>query len=231
MRSAETEDTKLTHEQIYQRVLDDNGETSADDLAKSMGLRGHGAILQHVGKHILAHFQQTGVMLAYPKLNVPLPTIRRSRTPNLATRSSTDAKLQIGSLRLKELGDFDQVASFEVFKHDLDGDQVLVLKPISRFGVDVAVKPPRSSSKRSTKTTETPNASSTAASGSQQTTSSTAIVSAAPTETAPEIRAAVPAEAEDTGLPNTVTPASKVPVVSGTGSALDEDEGLNPQMI
>lgn len=213
--------TNYTPEQIYNRVLEDGGKTPADDLAKEFGFRGHGQILQAIGKHILARMT-VGENLAYPKLNVPLPEVRRSKDLNLAKRAGVDTKLQIGHAKLKELGDFDQVSAFEISVSEQDGAQVLVLKPVARFGdaseVTKASRPTRAKKAEA-------GTSSTLGSGSPSTSTLTVSGNTTATETPAEVKAAIPDE-----IPTKVTPAAAIPEPTAE-TELDDEDALNPNMI
>lgn len=119
-----------TPEFIYNTVLADNGNTPASELATQFGLKNHGQIMQAIGKHILAYFSQTGEMLPYPKMNVTIQETRKVRsTSNHLNRQTPDSPISIKTSKLKELGNFDQVSTFEVSINNGN----IVLTPLARF--------------------------------------------------------------------------------------------------
>lgn len=227
----------LTPEQIYNRIVEDSGRTPADDLAKELGLKSHGMLMQVIGKHLMTVFTQTGEMKPYPQMNIPLPELKKSKTANTAGRRQEDSKLQIGPAKLKELGDFDQVSNFEILVEEREGEKVLVLKPLARFGSTT----PAGKSQSTAKVEKAEPMSSTPVPTSPSTSTSSDESSATATS-APEVQAAIPSavdtgssstESDDSGLgddfiPNVVTPASKVPSVTAEE---EEEDALNNHMI
>lgn len=205
-------------EQIYNMVLEDNGNTNADELAKQFGLRNHGQILQRIGQHILSSMQK-GINLSYPKLNVPLPTVRKTRKLNVAYRSGVETKLQISAAKLKELGNFDEVSTFEITTTELNGENVLVFKPVAFFG---------NNSNPTSSSTSSSSGSNTVGSGSSNMSSSSFTNSNTPTEISQAIPESTTVEISSfDDIPNTVTSSSNVPSVEET----EDEEELNPNMI
>jgi hypothetical protein len=207
-----------TPSEIYNYVLNDNAQTPADDIAKHFGFRSHNQILQAIGKHILAEMQK-GNMISYPKMNISLPTAKRSRGTNITTRSNSDAKLQVGA---NKLGEFDNVSSFEILTKEIDGEQMLVFKPLSRFENTSNNTSSTSGKSQSNSTNSTVNnTSNTVESGSNSTNSSTDNNSEEVTSNpAPELVAAIPASS---------TPISQIPEV--TVDEEDDEFALNANMI
>lgn len=121
----------FTPESIYNAVAADNGKTPAAELAKQFGLKNQGQLMQTLSKHILANFSQNGgQMLPYPPLNVTIQEVRQTRSSsNNVNRYTPDAKLVINTNKLKELGKFDEVSTFEISVQDGN----IVLTPLARF--------------------------------------------------------------------------------------------------
>lgn len=218
-----TDKPNFTAEEIYNRVVEDNGNTNADELAKEFGLRNHGQILQRIGQHILTSMQR-GVTLSYPKLNIPLPTVRKTRKLNVAYRTGVDTKLQISAAKLKDLGGFDEVSTFEISTSEINGENVLVFRPVARFNNTN----PTSNSSSGT-TSQGNSGSNTAESGYSSSNSSTGMSSNTPTE----VSSAIPAdntavEISYDDVPNTVTSSSNVPVVE---ESTEDEEEFNANMI
>lgn len=119
-----------TPEFIYATVFADNGVTPANELATQFGLKNHGQIMQAIGKYILSEFNKTGEMLPYPKMNVTIQETRKVRsTSNHVNRQGPDSPVSIKTSKLKELGNFDQISTFEVSV----SNGALVLTPLARF--------------------------------------------------------------------------------------------------
>ena len=196
----------FTSEQIYQRLIEDNGATPADEMAKSLGLKGHDQLLKHIGKHFYAVTLATGEQPRMPKLNIALPEAKKPKPTNLVTRTAVDARIQIGSVMLKELG-FEEFASFEIQTMQVthEGEEPvlgLYLKPIAKFGDETA--PAVIKRHRRTK----------------------AELEAARAQ-ASSVVPKIEEPATPKGIPATVTPAAQIPVPAG----LDDDDELNANMI
>lgn len=216
-----TDKPNYSPEEIYNRVVADNGVTNADDLAKEFGLRTHNQILQRIGQHILSSMQR-GITLAYPKLNVPLPVTRKTRKLNVAYRTGTETKLQISAAKLKDLGGFDDVSTFEISASEINGENVLVFKPIARFNSSN----PTSTTSFSTTGNSGSNA---VGSGFGHGNSSSSSNSGTPTEltqAVPENTTVEISSFDD--IPNTVTSSSNVPSVS---EETEDEEEFNANMI